>query len=152
MVSNVDTVDPREIQALQMYLNEYGQQMEIISQQLNLIEQQRMDAMAAVESLQTLEQSEDGIVLLPLGGGAIVRAQVIDPGHVLVNIGADVVVERTSKDAAEYLRDRMTELEALGKKMADSLEQLRIQANELTRRLEAAYQKVQQAQQARGGS
>lgn len=135
-----------------MYLNEYGQQMEIISQQLNLIEQQRMDAMAAVESLQTLEQSEDGIVLLPLGGGAIVRAQVIDPVHVLVNIGADVVVERTSKDAAEYLRDRMTELEALGKKMADSLEQLRIQANELTRRLEAAYQKVQQAQQARGGS
>ncbi len=29
----VDSVDPREVQTLQMYLNEYGQQMEVLSQQ-----------------------------------------------------------------------------------------------------------------------
>jgi prefoldin alpha subunit len=142
-VNNVNQVDPREIQTLQMYLNEYGQQMEIFAQQLNLIEQQRMESMAAIESLQALEQRGDDTVLMPIGGGAVVRAKVVDPGHVLVNIGADIVVERTNPDAVDFLKDRITELEALGRKMTESLEQLRAQATEVNRRLEAAYQKAQ---------
>lgn len=149
MVNNVEQVDPREIQTLQMYLNEYGQQMDIFAQQLNLIEQQRMESLAAIESLQALQERGDDTVLLPIGGGAVVRAKVVDPGHVLVNIGADIVVERTNPDAVDFLKDRITELEALGKKMVDSLEQLRAQATEVNRRLEAAYQK---AQAAPGGS
>jgi len=149
MVNNVEQVDPREIQTLQMYLNEYGQQMDIFAQQLNLIEQQRMESLAAIESLQALQERGDDTVLLPIGGGAVVRAKVVDPGHVLVNIGADIVGERTNPDAVDFLKDRITELEALGKKMAESLEQLRAQATEVNRRLEAAYQK---AQAAPGGS
>jgi prefoldin alpha subunit len=150
-VNNVDQVDPREIQTLQMYLNEYGQQMEILSQQLGMVEQQRLESLAAIESIKAIQESEDGVLLLPLGGGAVVRAKVLDAGHVMVNIGADVVVERTSTDAVEYLQDRITELDALGKKVAGSIEQLRGQANEISRRLEAAYRQAQQAQAGQGG-
>jgi prefoldin alpha subunit len=152
MVNNVDQVDPREVQMLQMYLNEYGQQMEILSQQLNLIEQQRLESLAAVETIQMLEESGDGEVLLPIGGGAVVRAKVLDPGHVMVNIGADVVVEHTSSDAVEYLQDRNTELDALGKKVAGSIEQVRGQVNEISRRLEAVYrQRGQPPRPGQGG-
>ncbi|WP_128693045.1 prefoldin subunit alpha [Methanoculleus taiwanensis] len=148
----MDSVDPREVQTLQMYLNEYGQQMEVLAQQLNLIEQQRLESLAAVESIQALGQSDDGAVLLPIGGGAVVRAKVLDPEHVMVNIGSDVVVERTHADAVEYLQDRITELEALGKKVAGSLEQLRGQVNEISRRLEAVYrQRGQPPQPGQGG-
>ncbi len=148
----MEQVDPREIQMLRMYLSEYGQQMEILSGQLNMIEQQRLESAAAVESIRALEQSEDRIVLLPIGGGAVVRAQVLDPGHVMVNIGADVIVERTGADAVEYLQDRITELEALGKQVSGSIEQLRGQVNEISRRLEAAYRQAQAAQAGQGGS
>jgi prefoldin alpha subunit len=145
MVNNVDQVDPREVQMLQMYLNEYGQQMEILSQQLNLIEQQRLESLAAVETIQMLEESGDGEVLLPIGGGAVVRAKVLD-------IGADVVVEHTSSDAVEYLQDRNTELDALGKKVAGSIEQVRGQVNEISRRLEAVYrQRGQPPRPGQGG-
>jgi prefoldin alpha subunit len=122
-----------------MYLNEYGQQIEILTQQLGMIEQQRLEAAAAIETLQALQESEDGIVLLPVGGGALLRVKVLDAGHALVNIGADVSVERATADAVEYLQDRITELEALGKKVAGSVEQLQGQATEISRRLEAAY-------------
>ena len=107
-----------------MYLNEYGQQAEILTQQLGMIEQQRLESAAAIESIQALQESDDGIVLLPIGGGALLRVKVLDHGHVLVNLGADVSVEQASADAVEYLEDRMTELEALGKKVAGSIEQL----------------------------
>jgi prefoldin alpha subunit len=134
-----------------MYLNEYGQQIELLTQQLGMIEQQRLESAAAIESIRAIQESGDGIVLLPVGGGALLRVKVLDAGHVLVNIGADVSVERASADAVEYLEDRITELEALGKKVAGSVEQLQGQATEISRRLEAAYRGARQAQAGQGG-
>jgi prefoldin alpha subunit len=151
-VNNVEQVDPREIQTLQIYLNEYGQQIEILTQQLAMIEQQRLESAAAIESIQALQESEDGIVLLPIGGGALLRVKVLDAGHVLVNLGAGVSVERASADAVEYLQDRITELEALGKKVAGSIEQLQGQATQISRRLEAAYQGARQSRAGQSGS
>jgi len=135
-----------------MYLNEYGQQIELLTQQLGMIEQQRLESAAAIESIRAIEENKDGIVLLPVGGGALLRVKVLDAGHVLVNIGADVSVERASADAVEYLRDRIAELEAVGKKVAGSVEQLQGQATEISRRLEAAYRGARQAQAGQGGS
>ncbi|WP_367259959.1 prefoldin subunit alpha [Methanoculleus sp.] len=151
-MNDVDQADPREIQSLQMYLNEYGQQIELLTQQLGMIEQQRLESAAAIESIRAIEENKDGIVLLPVGGGALLRVKVLDAGHVLVNIGADVSVERASADAVEYLQDRIAELEAVGKKVAGSVEQLQGQATEISRRLEAAYRGARQAQAGQGGS
>ncbi|NLM30330.1 MAG: prefoldin subunit alpha [Methanomicrobiales archaeon] len=142
----MEQVDPREIQTLQMYLNEYGQQIEIMTQQLGMIEQQRLETTAAIESIRALQENEDGVALLPIGGGVYLRAKVLDAGHFLVNIGADVSVERASADAVEYLEDRITELDALGKKVAGSIEQLQGQTTQISRRLESAYQMARQAQ------
>ncbi|MCK9307256.1 MAG: prefoldin subunit alpha [Methanoculleus sp.] len=148
----MDQADPREIQSLQMYLNEYGQQIELLTQQLGMIEQQRLESAAAIESIRAIEENKDSIVLLPIGGGALLRVKVLDAGHVLVNLGADVSVERASADAVEYLQDRIVELEAVGKKVAGSVEQLQGQATEISRRLEAAYRGARQAQAGQGGS
>ncbi|KLK88255.1 prefoldin subunit alpha [Methanoculleus sediminis] len=148
----MNQADPREIQTLQMYLNEYGQQIELMTQQLSMIEQQRLEGTAAIETLRALQENADGAVLLPIGGGAYLRVKVLDAGHVLVNIGADVSVERATADAVEYLEDRITELEALAKKVAGSVEQLQGQATEISRRLEAAYRGARQAQAGQGGS
>ncbi|MCK9297837.1 prefoldin subunit alpha [Methanoculleus sp. YWC-01] len=148
----MDQADPREIQTLQMYLNEYGQQIELLTQQLSMIEQQRLESAAAIETLRAIQENEDSPVLLPIGGGALLRVKVLDAGHVLVNIGADVSVERASADAVEYLEDRITELEAVAKKVAGSVEQLQGQATEISRRLEAAYRGARQAQAGQGGS
>ncbi len=146
MVNNVEPVDPREIQALQRYLQEYGQQVEIYSQQFQLIEEGRMEATAAIETLKSVGTSaEEEVVLLQLGGGASVRAKIVEPQKVLLNIGSDVVVERSNPEAIEYLQDRITEMEASGKKVAETIDRIRTQMNEIARRIEAGYQQVQAA-------
>ncbi|HON40208.1 MAG TPA: prefoldin subunit alpha [Methanoculleus sp.] len=148
----MEQVDPREIQTLQVYLNEYAQQIEILTEQLSMIEQQRIEAAAAIETLRAIQENEGATVLLPVGGGALLRVKVLDTGHAIVNIGADVSVERSTEDAVNYLEGRITELEALGKKVAGSLEQLQARATEISRRLEAAYGAARQAQAGQGGS
>ncbi len=146
MVNNVDRVDPRELQSLQLYLNDYRQQAEIFTQQLALLEEGRMEALAAIEALEGAAAAPDSIVLLQIGGGVSVRVRILDPDRVLLNIGADVIVERPNAAAQDYLKDRITEMEASAKKVAETLERLRVQMNELARRIELGYQQAQMAQ------
>ena len=142
MVNEVE----REVQVLQHYLNEYGQQMEVLSQQLQMIENGRAEASAAVETLTALAASEDGTVLLPVGGGASLRVKVLEPDRVLLSIGANVIVERQNAEARSFLEDRMLEMEASGKRLAETLGKIQGQANEVARRLDQIYRAVQQGQ------
>jgi prefoldin alpha subunit len=148
VAANTDIIDQRELLALEQYLKQYGQQAEIFAGQLELIENGRMEALAAIESLEGLAGAADGTVLLQIGAGASVRAKVLDAEKVLINIGSDVIVERSGKDAVEFLKDRITEMEASGKKVAETLERLRAQMNEIAKRIEQGYQQAVAAEQA----
>jgi prefoldin alpha subunit len=140
-------MDQRELMTLQHYLKEYGQQAEIFVSQLEMLENGRMEALAAIEALEAMLVTDDGIVLLQIGGGASVRAKVLEPDKVLLSIGAEVVVERSNKDAIEYLKERLIEMEASQKKVADTLNHLRSQMNEINKRLESGYQQSAAAEQ-----
>ena len=135
-------LDQREIETLQYYLKEYGQQAEVFAGQLELMENGRMEAMAATEALEALAASEDGIVLLQIGGGASLKAKVLEPEKVLLNIGSEVIVEKASADAIGYLRDRITEMEASQKKVAEAMDKLRGQMNEIAKRLDQGYRQT----------
>jgi len=139
-VNSVEESDSREMQSLQAYLNEYGQQAEVLSRQLDFMERQRMESIAAIETLKGLMSQSEPIVLVPVGGGATVRAKIMDADNILVNIGADVVLRRTNKEAAEYLEDHVKELEAVEKKIAESLDRIKSQINDIVRRIEKGYQ------------
>jgi len=139
------------MQALQHYLNEYNQQLEVFSSQLELMEQGRMEAHAAIEALGALGSAEDGTVLLQVGGGASVRAKVVEPDVVLLNIGSEVIVERPVAAAIEYLKDRITEMEASQKRLMETIDKIRSQMNEIAKRLEQGYAQAQAAAQAGAG-
>jgi prefoldin alpha subunit len=131
-----------ELMTLQHYMKEYGQQAEIFVSQLEMLENGRMEAHAAIETLEAMLSADDGIVLLQIGGGASVRAKVLEPDKILLSIGAEVVVERSNKDAAEFLKERIIEMEASQKKVAETLDRLRSQMNEINKRLESGYQQT----------
>jgi len=140
ILADTHHVDQRELMMLQQYLKEYGQQAELFVQQLEMLENGRMEAHAAIEALEGMVASEDSVVLLQIGGGASVRAKILEPEKVMLAIGAEVVVERPNKEAVEFLKERIMEMEASQKKVAETLDRLRSQMNEINRRLETAYQ------------
>jgi prefoldin alpha subunit len=128
-----------DLQTLQFYLNEYNQQAEIFSRQLEVIEQKRIESLAAIETMKALSADRDSLALLPIGGGTMVRVKVSDPGKILVNIGSDVVVQRTDGEAITFLQEKITEMEAMEKKVVQTIEQLRVQMAEIARRIETGY-------------
>lgn len=140
-------MDQRELMTLQHYLKEYGQQSEIFVGQLEMLENGRMEALAAIETLEAMLSADDGVVLLQIGGGASVRAKVLEPDKILLSIGAEVVVERPNKEAVEFLKERIMEMEASQKKVAETLDRLRSQMNEINKRLESGYQQAAAAGQ-----
>ena len=142
MAAPMQQMDQRELMTLQHYLKEYGQQSEVFVQQLELLENGRMEALAAIEALEGMQATEVGTVLLQIGGGVSVRAKLVEPEKVLISIGAEVVVERSNKDAIEYLRERIIEMEASQKKVSETLEKLQAQMTEINRRLEQGYQQA----------
>jgi prefoldin alpha subunit len=140
-------MDQRELMTLQHYMKEYGQQAEIFVGQLEMLENGRMEALAAIETLEAILSADDGVVLLQIGGGASVRAKVLEPDKILLSIGAEVVVERPNKEAVEFLKERIMEMEASQKKVAETLDRLRSQMNEINKRLESGYQQAATAGQ-----
>ena len=136
-----------ELMTLQHYMKEYGQQAEIFVSQLEMLENGRMEAHAAIETLDAMVSADDGIVLLQIGGGASVRAKVLEPDKILLSIGAEVVVERSNKEAVGFLKERIMEMEASQKKVAETLDRLRSQMNEINKRLESGYQQAAAAGQ-----
>lgn len=140
-------MDQNELMTLQNYLQEYGQQAEIFVQQLQMLENGRLEAHAAIESLEEMLASDGGAVLLQIGGGASVRAKVVEPEKVLIAIGSEVIVERSNKDAIDFLKERIMEMEASQKKVAETLDRLRAQMNEINKRIESGYQQAMAAGQ-----
>ena len=140
-------MDQRELMTLQHYMKEYGQQAELFVGQLELLENGRMEALAAIEALEGMLVSDDGTVLLQIGGGASVKAKVIEPEKIFLSIGAEVVVERSNKEAVEFLKERIMEMEASQKKVSETLDRLRSQMNEINKRLESGYQQTVAAEQ-----
>jgi prefoldin alpha subunit len=135
-----------DLQTLQYYLNEYSQQAEIFARQLEVIEQKRIESLAAIESMKALTADRDPPALLPLGGGTMVRVRVGDPDRILVNIGADVIVQRTSGEAIAFLQEKITEMEAMEKRVAQTIEQLRMQMGEVARQIESTYTRQERSQ------
>jgi prefoldin alpha subunit len=140
LTTTTQPMDQRELMTLQHYMKEYGQQAEIFVSQLDMLENGRMEALAAIDALQGMVASDDGTVLLQIGGGASVRAKVLEPEKILIAIGAEVIVERSNKEAVDFLKERIMEMEASQKKVAETLERLRAQMNEINKRLESGYQ------------
>jgi prefoldin alpha subunit len=135
-----------DLQTLQYYLNEYGQQAEIFSRQLEMIEQKRIESLAAIETMKNLVGDRDSPVLLPIGGGTMVRAKVSDPERVLVNIGSDVIIQRTNGEAITFLQEKIAEMEAMEKKVAATIEQLRVQMAEIAQQIEKTYVQRERSQ------
>jgi prefoldin alpha subunit len=144
MASNDAAGPEQEMQSLQSYLNEYTQQFELVSQQLQFLETARNESSASIEALEALSAADGEVeTLLNLGGGVSVRAAVTDTKKMLVGIGAGVTVEKSVEDAIQFLRDRITEMEASGKRMSEALGKLQSQITAVQQRMQEIYAQVQ---------
>jgi prefoldin alpha subunit len=62
----------------------------------------------------------------------------------LVGIGAGVTVEKSTEEAISFLRDRIIEMDASGKRLSESLGKLQSQMVAVEQRMQEIYASAQQ--------
>jgi len=104
-------MDESQMQKLLMQL-EYGKrQMNELNRQAQLAESAVAEINSAIEALDELKSQKPGAeVLVPVGGGAFVKASLKDMGTVLVGVGAEMYVEKGIAEAVKTFEERKVKL------------------------------------------
>ena len=98
---------------------------EILQQRLELLRTAMADLRVAESSLKALKDIEDGTpILVPMGGGTFVDANLGDLSRVIVGIGAGVSLEMDPEGALEDVSNRLSEVEKAGHSVQQQLEQI----------------------------
>src|SRR3989338_2449099 len=85
----------KEMQEKYIELQLLDQQIKQMQKQIQLVEQQVMELSSVKQSLDEIKNIEKGTeVLAPLSSGIFAKAEIKDIDKLLVNVGADVVIEK----------------------------------------------------------
>lgn len=89
---------------LESYLNEVSARQSMVARAI-------LESNAALEAIKGFSSQGNSDLLVPIGGGLFLKALAPPPDVVIVNVGADVAVEKTREEAIAYMEERVKDLE-----------------------------------------
>ena len=96
-----------------------------LQQRLAILQNALADLRVAEESMKGLSETEEGSpILIPMGGGTLVNAQLGDTSKVIINIGAEVSIDMPLEDAQKNVADRLEDVEKTNTSVEQQLQQL----------------------------
>jgi len=124
-VSNDDKINSllSEIRVLEEGLNE-------LTVRQSFLERILVDTSRSIDTIKGIDSSSSEEVLVPVGAGVLLRSSPPRVDKVLVNVGANVVIEKSREDATKFMEGRAKELE-------ESLAALISQRNQVAQRLDS---------------
>jgi len=102
----------------------------------NLLERILIETRSSIDTLTGLESTKTEEVLIPVGGGILIRAAPPKTDKVLLNVGANVVVEKERAYAKKFMEARAKELE-------ESIIAINSQRNQIAQRLDSDRRALQ---------
>lgn len=77
----------------------------------NVLERALIEARSALETVKSLGSENPTEVLMPIGAGVLLKGTPPNSEKILVNVGANVVLEKSRDDATAILESRIESLE-----------------------------------------
>ncbi len=106
MSKDEDTINNliAEVRVLESTFNE-------LSSRQNILERILIESKSSLDTVKGLSETPSEEVLIPVGGGVLLRARPPSTDKVLLNIGANVVLEKPREEAVKFIETRVSELE-----------------------------------------
>ncbi|HKG86833.1 MAG TPA: prefoldin subunit alpha [Nitrososphaeraceae archaeon] len=138
--------------SIEQKINELVQQSRVLEAYMNdnisreatvtrLLEEARL----ASNAIQNVPADSEVETFMPVGIGVYIKALVPPVKKLLINIGADVTIEKSKEDAINYIESKIKEFEV-------ALRQLVSQKEQISMRMEQIQRQVNQMLQKGGGS
>ena len=127
-----------ELQRVVSELRGAQQNVERLQNQINLLEDSIEEVEATIETIEGVKEFESGSrILVPIGAGSYIVAEVQNPDKILTDLGAELVAERKPDEAIESHEKQKTDLQT-------SLENTKDRLEELNEKIEDLRPKAQQ--------
>jgi len=81
------------------------------SMRMNFLERALTEARSALETIKGLSAATTEEILIPVGAGVLLRGTPPNSERILVNVGANIVLEKGRDEAAAILEKRIEEFE-----------------------------------------
>lgn len=130
MKENESQEDQQEVQRVVAELREAQQNVESLQSHIEMLSSLIGEVESTRETVDGLEDVEPGTeILVPLGSGTYVTAEIKSTDKLLSELGADLVAERSSNGVNKLLKKQKKDFE-------NSLEQAQNKLKELTEKIE----------------
>ncbi|MEM4336639.1 MAG: prefoldin subunit alpha [Candidatus Woesearchaeota archaeon] len=113
-----------EMQAIQ-------QQMKQMYQQIKIIENQVQEFEEVAEAVKNLKDKTGSEIFASLGGGVFARGELKHNNKFIVNIGANVAVEKNGDETFELLKKQIEELKSYKEQLLKGMQLLESRAKEI---------------------
>lgn len=124
----------QELQDVLMQLDAHKQRMDAISNEINIVQSNILELNTTIQALSILNDSKAGSeILVPLGSGSFVRAELKEKDRILVGVGAGLSIEKTLDDAEKALKTRLDEVSKLLSRLQDAASDVSSKAFELNK-------------------
>ena len=123
-------------------LEMYKEQIESLTNQSQIIQAMIEEYNRTKITLDRISNVEDGTeVLLSVGGGAFVNANIKDTKKVVYNIGADIMVEKTLEEAVKSIDERIDLLYNNLQKVVETTQKLEEAATQISEKVQDMMKK-----------
>ncbi|KXB06910.1 hypothetical protein AKJ51_02520 [candidate division MSBL1 archaeon SCGC-AAA382A20] len=147
-MNNMENKKQEELQQVVGELREAQQNVEILQSQSEELKNSINEIESTKETLEGIEEVEAGTELLvPLGSGSYLPVEAHKPDKVLMDLGADLVAERSPEKVSELIDKQkkdiegsLEEIQNRIKKLNEKIEELRPKAQELIEEAQSGQQ------------
>jgi prefoldin alpha subunit len=134
--------------SIEQKINELVQQSRVLEAYMNdnisreatvtrLLEEARL-ASNAIQNVPTDSEVES---FMPVGIGVYIKALVPPVKKLLINIGADVTIEKNKEDAINYIESKIKEFEVAIRQLVSQKEQISMRMEQIQRQVNQMLQK-----------
>lgn len=129
----------KDLQQKYMQYQMYQQQLQQMQQNIQLLQNQSNDVNNSIKAIEDLGNSEIGSDLLaPISSGIFVRSELKEKKKVSINIGSNIVVEKSLDDAKTLLSEQLDEINNMKSQLQADFQKVALKFNVLQQELAKA--------------
>ncbi|MBR9679029.1 MAG: prefoldin subunit alpha [Nanoarchaeota archaeon] len=108
-------------QRAMMEMQMLQQEVQKVEQEIVELEKRKIELEMVLSSLDEIKNQKGDGTLIPIGSGVFVKGKLTQKGKVLINIGADVVIEKTVVEAKKIIQKQSEGITGLQQKLESDL-------------------------------
>lgn len=103
-------MDEEKVKELYYQMEHYQKQIKQVRKQLENLNKKESEVNHIKESLNDLAESKQKEILVPINNGIFFKANIEDKQKLLVNVGSDIVVEKSIPDTIAMMDAQLQEI------------------------------------------